>query len=97
MQNIVDLLQNSSLNRIVQRANQLNVLNHKIQQRLPLAYRNFYRIVNLTADTLTIEVQNATVKQGLQLQQHALLPLIQEDLPQVTELIFKINPNFKYK
>lgn len=93
--NIHEILQNSSLTQIVQRANELNELNRKIQQLLPEQYRGLYRILNLSDNLLTFEVQNATIRQGLLLQQTSLLKLIQTDFPQVTELQFKVNPNFK--
>ncbi len=93
--NIHEILQNSSLTKIVQRANELNELNRKIQQLLPEQYRELYRILNLSDNLLTFEVQNATIRQGLLLQQTSLLKLIQTDFPQVTELQFKVNPNFK--
>lgn len=93
--NIHEILQNSSLTKIIQRANELNELNRKIQQLLPEQYRGLYRILNLSDNLLTFEVQNATIRQGLLLQQTSLLKLIQTDFPQVTELQFKVNPNFK--
>lgn len=93
--NITDILQNSSLNRIVQRANALNELNRKIQILLPKQYCRLYRILNLSDNLLTFEVQNATVRHGLQLQQAELLKWIQTDFPQVEKLYFKVNPNFK--
>lgn len=93
--NIHEILQNSSLTKIVQQANELNELNRKIQQLLPEQYRELYRILNLSDNLLTFELQNATIRQGLLLQQTSLLKLIQTDFPQVTELQFKVNPNFK--
>lgn len=95
MKNITDVLTNSSLSRIVQRANELNDLNQKIQHLLPEHYRKLYRIVNLVDNSLIFEVQNATVRQGLQFQQWQLLSLIQGDFPQVNELQFRVNPNFR--
>lgn len=95
LKNITEILQNSTLTRIVQQANELNQLNVKIQQLLPSLYRGLYRIINLSDNQLVFEVQSATIRQGLLLQQANLLKLIQTDFPQVTELIFKVNPNFK--
>lgn len=94
-QNIGELLQNSSLAKIVQRANELNRLNDNIQQLLPGQYRGLYRIVNLYDNLLVFDVQNATVRQGLLLQQAHLLQRIQTDLPQVNALQFNVNPEFK--
>lgn len=96
IKNISEILENSSLAKIVQRANQLNELNEKIQSRLPVQFRKLYRIVNLNKNRLIIEVPNATISQGLQLQQTQLLSIIQTIYPQVSECIFKINPDFKY-
>lgn len=94
LKNISDILQNSSLTKIVERSNQINLVNQKIQQRLPEQYRNLYRIVNLYDNLLVIEVQNATVRQGLLLQQPLLLKLIQTDFPDITALAFRLNPEF---
>ncbi|MCK3654424.1 hypothetical protein A4G19_01165 [Pasteurellaceae bacterium Macca] len=92
---ITEILQNSSLTRIVQRANALNALNDKIKQLLPASYRKLYRIVNMHDNTLIFEVQNATIRQGLLLQQAHLLRLVQQDYPEITQLQCKVNPNFK--
>lgn len=93
--NIADILKNTSLNQIITKANSINDLNYKIRQRLPEQYRGLYRIANLVDNTLIIDVQNATIKQGLQLQQKQLLDLIQLDFPDINELSFRVNPNFK--
>ena len=96
IQNITEVLQNSSLSHIVQRANELNLLNQKIQNLLPKQYRGLYRIVNLVDNCLIFEVQNATILHGLLLQRTLLLELIRLDFPTVTELQFKVSPSFKH-
>ncbi|MGQ8820429.1 DciA family protein [Bibersteinia trehalosi] len=93
--NISEILQNSALHRIVQRATELNSLNDKIQQSLPSIYRGLYRIRNLADNQLVLDVPNATIRQGLLLQQGLLLKLIQQDLPQVHALNIHVDPNFK--
>ena len=95
IKNITEILENSSLIKIVQRANQLNELNEKIQSLLPAQFRKLYRIVNLVENQLIIEVPNATISQGLQMQQTQLLPIIQKVSPQIDECVLKINPDFK--
>lgn len=92
---ISEILQNSALTRIVQRANELNQMNVKIQRLLPSVYHRLYRIVNLSDNQLVFEVPNASIRQGLLLQQATLLKLIQAEFPQVSELKVKVNPNFK--
>ena len=93
--NITDILQNSSLAKIVRHSNKINELNHKIQYLLPIQYKNLYRLVDFSESCFTIEVKNATVRQGLLLQQPFLLKLIQTDFPAITQLEFRVNPNFK--
>lgn len=93
--NISEILQNSSLARLVERSNKINEIHRKIQQRLPEPYRKLYRIINLYDNSLVIEVQNATVRQGLLLQQSLLLKLIQVDFPHIIALEFRVNPEFK--
>lgn len=94
-QNISEILQNSTLARIVERANELNRLNDKIQQLLPNLYRGLYRIRNLSDNQLVFDVPNATIRQGMLLQQVALLKLIQQDYPHITELSIRVMPSFK--
>lgn len=94
IKSISQILQNSNLRYVVEKANLLHEMNAKIQTLLPEQYRGLYRIVNLVDNQLTFSVQNATVRQGLWLQQENLLRLIQTDFPQVTELLFKVSPNF---
>ncbi len=95
--NINEILKQSQLFHIIERANLLNELNYKIQDRLPQTYRGLYRIANLSENILIIDVQNGTVKNGLQLQQNELLTLIRIDFPDVTGLSFRINPNIYEK
>ncbi|HHW7567324.1 TPA: DciA family protein, partial [Mannheimia haemolytica] len=90
---INDILQNSSLSRIVEKANFINDLNQKIQKRWPESYRGLYRVVNLVDNQLIVSVKNATVRQGLILQQSMLLKQIQPDLPEISQLEFRVNPS----
>lgn len=96
IKNITEILQNSSLSRIVQRANDLNDLNQKIQHLLPQTYRKLYRIVNLVDNQLVIDVQNATVRQGMLLQQTELIARIQQNFPEIQTLQIKVNPHFNH-
>ena len=93
--NITDILQNSTLAKVVKRSNEVNELNHKIQRLLPIQYQNLYRLTDFSENCFTIEVKNATVRQGLLLQQPFLLKLIQMSFPAITQLEFRVNPNFK--
>lgn len=93
-QNICEILQNSALARIVERANELNRLNDKIQQILPNLYRGLYRIRNLSDNSLVFEVQNAAVRHGLLMQKAILLHLIQQEYPHISELEIRVNPSF---
>ncbi|STY64348.1 Uncharacterised protein [Mannheimia haemolytica] len=52
-----------------------------------------YRVVNLVDNQLIVSVKNATVRQGLILQQNMLLKQIQTDLPEITQLEFRVNPS----
>lgn len=92
---INEILQNSALSRIVEKANFVNNLNQRIQKILPESYRGLYRVVNLVDNQLIINVQSATVRQGLLLQQASLLAQIQVDLPEITQLEFRVNPSVK--
>lgn len=93
--NINEILQNSTLSRIVEKANLINNLQQKVQKILPESYSGLYRVANLVDNQLIINVQNATVRQGLLLQQVTLLHQIQTDLPEITQLEFRVNPSIK--
>ena len=93
--NITEILQNSSLTKIVERSNQINLINSQLQHIFPQQYRNFYRLVDFSDTLFVIEVQNAVIRQGLLLQQVFLLKLIQVDFPEITHLEIKVNPNFR--
>ena len=88
IKNITEILQNSSLSRIVQRANTLNDLNQKIKTLLPEKYRGLYRVANL--------VDNQLVIQGMLLEYTTLLCAIQRDFPQVQTIQINLNPNFSH-
>lgn len=49
--------------------------------------------MNLVDNQLIVSVKNATVRQGLILQQNMLLKQIQTDLPEITQLEFRVNPS----
>ena len=85
IKNITEILQNSSLSRIVQRANTLNDLNQKIKTLLPEKYRGLYRVANLVDNQLVMELEYTT-----------LLCAIQRDFPQVQTIQINVNPNFSH-
>lgn len=93
--NITEILQNSSLSKIVERSNEINLLNQQIQQLLPKPYQKLYRIINLYDNLLIIEVANSMVRQGFLFQQAQLLQLIQAKFPEIRQFELKLNPNFQ--
>lgn len=97
VKNIKEILQNSTLSQIVKKANLIAELNEKISQILPKHYLGLYRIINLQDNSLVLEVQNGTISQGLRFQQAHLLALIQAHYPEITQLEFKIQPNFNLR
>lgn len=94
LKNITDILQQSSLKRIVERSQEIQFLNRRIEPLLPSTFRKLYRIVDLYDNTLIIDVPNATIRQGFLLQHSQLLDCIQQDFPEVKQLNIKVNPNF---
>lgn len=95
VKNISEVLQQSSLSRLVERANQLNAINDVLRKQLPEAFRELCRVVNVSESQLTFETPNAVVRQGLQLQQTSLLAIIQQTFPHIQTLQFNINPDFQ--
>lgn len=93
--NITEILQNSSLSKIVERSNEINLLNQQIQQLLPKPYQKLYKIINLYDNLLIIEVANSMVRQGFLFQQAQLLQLIQTKFPEIRQFELKLNPNFQ--
>lgn len=94
IKNISDVLEQSSLSRLVERANLLNAANEVLRPKLPEQFRTLCRIVNLNDSELVFETPNAVVRQGLQLQQAYLLQIIQQAFPKIQTLVFRINPDF---
>lgn len=92
--NISEVLRQSGLSRLVQRANTLNSLNERIQRKLPEAFRQRCRVVNFCENKMIFETQSAVVRQSLSLQQSDLLRVVQQELPEINELQFRINPDF---
>lgn len=94
VKDISKILQSSSLGKIVQRSALLYELNQKMPKLLPEKYRGLYRVANLVDNLLKFDVKNATIRQGLLLQQPMLLTAIQQDYPQITQLEFRVSPSF---
>ncbi|UEA16814.1 DUF721 domain-containing protein [Pasteurella canis] len=91
--NVVELLENSSLAKIMKKGLFLNELNLHLQQSFPKQYQGLYKVANLEQDTLYLEVANAIVRQALLFQQNHLLTLIKTNYPEVKHIKFYINPN----
>lgn len=94
MKNITEILQTSSLGKIVERASNLNELNRIIPQIMPAQYAGLYRVANLVNDQLVFDVKNASVRQGLLLQEAILLNRIQQYYPKISLLVFRVRPYF---
>ncbi|MDO4626966.1 MAG: DciA family protein [Pasteurellaceae bacterium] len=90
--NIKDVLQKSSLGKIMQRGLFLNDLNQQIQTIFPNQFNGLYKIVNLEQNELRIDVANGTVRQGFLLRQNELLALVQTHFPDISRLVFRVNP-----
>ncbi|WP_301098906.1 DUF721 domain-containing protein [Otariodibacter sp.] len=95
VKNIIDILENSSLSKIVQKSNQINTLNEHLKYQLPEQYKPLFRVTNIHHKSVTIDVKNASVHQGFLLQRAFLLKLIQTEFPHITQLELRVNPDFK--
>ncbi|KND83878.1 DciA family protein [Aggregatibacter actinomycetemcomitans] len=93
--NIQTLLQDSPLAKIVQKGIRLNELNQQVNGFFPPEFKDLYRIANIEQNSLRIEVANAMVRQSFLFRQRELLRLIQQHLPEITQLTFYINPEFR--
>ena len=93
--NIQTLLQDSPLAKMMQKGVRLNELNQQMKAFFPAEFARLYRIANIEQQSLRIEVANAMVRQSFLFRQQALLGVIQQHLPEITELIFYINPEFR--
>ncbi|WP_386687336.1 DciA family protein [Lonepinella sp. MS14437] len=90
--NIKDLLNTSELAKIMKKGLFINELNQKLEKRFPPQFKGLYRLANFTENSLNIEVTNAMVRQGLLFHQNELLQYVQQDMPEITQLKFIINP-----
>ncbi|KAA6210163.1 DciA family protein [Avibacterium paragallinarum] len=90
--NVQDVLENSSLGKIMQKGILLQQLNEQLERLFPSQFKGFYRVANIAKNSLVIEVANAMVRQGLLFKQQELLAQIQQFQPQIQQLNFKVNP-----
>ncbi|AZI13623.1 DciA family protein [Avibacterium paragallinarum] len=90
--NVQDVLENSSLGKIMQKGILLQQLNEQLERLFPSQFKGFYRVANIAENSLVIEVANAMVRQGLLFKQQELLAQIQQFQPQIQQLNFKVNP-----
>lgn len=95
--NISELLQDSALAKVMQKGIWLNELNQQFKRLFPSQFEGLYGIANIGQTTLSIEVANSAVRQGLLFKQQELLKLVQRQLPQVTQLKIYVNPEFSAK
>lgn len=95
VKNIIDVLENSSLSKIVQKTNEINTLNEQLKYQLPEQFKPLFRVTNIHHDAVTIDVKNASVRQGFLLQRAFLLKLVQAEFPHITQLELRVNPDFK--
>ncbi|MGC6405533.1 DciA family protein [Bisgaard Taxon 45] len=91
--NVVELLENTNLAKIMKKGLFLNALNQQLQQRIPQQYQGLYQVANLEQDTLYLQVANASVRQALLFEQNTILALINQDYPEVKKITFNITPN----
>ncbi len=90
--NIKDLLARSELAKIMKKGLLIHELNEKLGKIFPAQFKGFYRLANFSENSLNIEVANAMVRQSLLFHQQTLLSMIQQDMPHITKLTFRINP-----
>ncbi|MFZ7136259.1 DciA family protein [Avibacterium avium] len=90
--NVQDVLENSSLGKIMQKGILLQQLNEQVERLFPNQFKGFYRVANLSETTLVIEVANAMVRQSLLFKEKDLLAKVQDLNPQIQQLQFKVNP-----
>lgn len=92
--NIKNVIDNSSITKIMQHARFLAQLNQQLQQLFPPHFQQQFRIANIQANQLCLEVKSATVRQALLFRQRELLKLVQQDYPNINQLSIRINPIF---
>lgn len=93
--NIQQLLDNSTLSNVMKKGLFLNGLNARLTTLFPIQYRGLYWVVDMTEDSLILQVKNASVRQALLFQQRTLLELVQKDFPKIKKLTFQINPELE--
>lgn len=90
--NINQVIENSSFSELMKKGLQVSELNEQLQRLFPAQFKGLYRVASLQQDTLSIEVANAMVRQGLLFQQTQLLEKIQQIQPEIKQLRFYVNP-----
>lgn len=90
--NINELVKNSHLSNVIQKSLFLNALNARLQRIFPEQYQGCYVAVDMTQDSLILQVTSAVVRQALLFHQQQLLSLVQQDFPKIRKITFQINP-----
>jgi hypothetical protein len=86
--------QNSQLNHLTQRVQQLNQLNLVLQQTLPIQFSSHCHLANVSAEHIIIHTDNASYASLLRFQAPAICKTLSEYLPQaVNKLEVKVRPN----
>jgi len=84
---------NSQLNRLSQRAQQLNQLNYVLQQVMPPQFSAHCQLANINQQTLVVHTDNASYASLLRFQAKTICSALSEHLSQpVTKLELKVRP-----
>lgn len=90
--NIVDVMDDSPLGKLLKKGLALQELNDKFNRTFPAEFRGLFRVVGLNGNSLSIDTANAIVRQGILFREQALLALIQQTHPEVVKLTVWVNP-----
>lgn len=79
LQPVVDVFQHSSLQRIVQKARLLLVLDREIQKLLPTGFGSYCHVMNINQNTVILGISNAAIATRVQITAAEMVSKLQKN------------------
>ena len=96
IKNIQEVIEKSSLVKIIDKGVKIIEINQKLSQFLSVEYRHKIRLANIRNQIACLECQSAAIRYGIQFQQHKILEFLQQCEPTIKKLEIKVNPNYNF-
>ncbi len=95
LQNIQNIINNSSLAKIMVRTQLVNNLNEYLKTHLPTKYGDYFKIINIRDNKVIISVPSATYQKGFTDHKQTFINVLKSFDNNLNMVEFIIDPNFK--